>query len=308
MRYVRLGNSGAEVSQLCLGCMGFGEPSRGTHPWSLPEPDARAVTRAALEAGINFFDTANTYSDGSSEEILGRALRDFADRDEVVIASKVGLPMSGAPNRGGLSRKAILGSLEGTLRRLGTGHLDLYQLHRWDPDTPIDETLTTLADCVRAGTVRYLGASSTWAWQFAKLIYRGRAIAAPPFVSFQSHYNVLFREDEREVIPLCVDESVGVLAWSPLARGRLARPWGDADERTGRDPFRDELLQRRRRAARRHGPAGCRGARHIDGYRGSRLAARSPGCHRAARRSLGRLAYRGRRCRVGRRAARRRPG
>ncbi|NUP47927.1 MAG: aldo/keto reductase [Catenulispora sp.] len=224
MRYTRLGRSGLEVSRLCLGGMSFGEPERGADSWTLGESDSRLIIKAALEAGINFFDTANVYSDGGSEEILGRALRDYANRDEIVIATKVFGPMRRGPNSGGLSRKAILAEAEASLRRLGTDYLDVYQIHRWDPRTPIDETLAALDSLVRSGKVRYLGASSMYAWQFSKASYRAAMQGLTEFVSMQDHYNLLNREEEREMLPLCEDLGVGVLPWSPLARGRLARP------------------------------------------------------------------------------------
>lgn len=238
---VRLGASGLEVSAVCLGCMGFGEPGRGTHPWTLDEPEARTVIQHALESGITFFDTANTYSDGSSEEILGRALADFARRDEVVISTKVGLPTRPGPNGRGLSRKAVLTEVEASLRRLGTDYIDVYQMHRWDPVTPIEETLDVLHGLVVSGKVRYLGASSMPAWQFSKLIHTARASGLSPFVSMQSHYNAAYREEEREMIPLCLDEDVAVLPWSPLARGILARPWGETDTRSAADDFQRVL-------------------------------------------------------------------
>lgn len=241
MRYVRLGGSGLEVSELCLGCMGVGEPGRGTHPWTVGAERGRRLIRHALEAGITFFDTANTYSDGSSEEILGAALATYARREEVVIATKVGLPVRRGPNSRGLSRKVVHDEVERSLRRLGTDYIDVYQPHRFDPSTPVEESVETLAGLVRAGKVRYLGASSMPAWQFAKLAYAARALGAPPFVSMQSHYNVLYREEEREMLPLCADLSVGVLPWSPLARGVLTRPWGAADERARGDDFQRVL-------------------------------------------------------------------
>ena len=228
MEYARLGRSGLKVSRVCLGCMTYGVPDRGAHPWSLPEEQSRPLIRQALEAGVNFFDTANAYSDGTSEEILGRAVRDMARRDEVVIATKVFFPMRPDANAKGLSRKAILAEVDRSLGRLGTDHVDLYQVHRFDPDTPLDETLGALDDVVRAGKARYVGASSMFAWQFGKALgladLRGRA----KFVSMQNHLNLLYREEEREMMGLCAAEGVGVVPWSPLARGKLARPWGAA--------------------------------------------------------------------------------
>jgi 1-deoxyxylulose-5-phosphate synthase len=227
MDYVRLGKSGLKVSRLCLGCMSFGVPERGSHPWTLDEAQSRPYIQRALEAGINFFDTANVYSDGTSEEILGRAVRDFAKRDELVIATKVHGWTGTAPNSRGLSRKAIFTEIDRSLRRLDTDYVDLYQIHRWDYDTPIDETLDALDDVVRAGKVRYLGASSMFAWQFAKALYTSDVHGWSRFVSMQNHYNLLYREEEREMMPLCVDQQIGVIPWSPLGRGRLTRPWDE---------------------------------------------------------------------------------
>ena len=231
MDYVKLGRAGVDVSRICLGCMTYGVPERGQHPWTLPEDQSRPLIRRALELGINFFDTANTYSDGTSEEILGRALRDFARRDEVVLATKVYFPMREGPNGGGLSRKAIFTAIDDSLRRLGTDHVDLYQIHRWDPATPIEETLEALHDVVKAGKARYIGASSMWAWQFCKALHVSDLHRWTRFITMQNHYNLLNREEEREMLPLCRAEGIGVLPWSPLARGRLTREW---DETTGR--------------------------------------------------------------------------
>lgn len=239
MRYKKLGNSGLDVSVIALGCMTYGEPWRGHPAWSLDEEASRPLIRQAVEAGINFFDTANIYSQGSSEEILGRALKDFAHRDEVVIATKVRHPMGAGPNRAGLSRKAILTEIDHSLRRLGTDHIDLYQIHRFDDTVPLEETLEALHDMVKAGKARYLGACSMRTWQFSKALHLQRRHGWTRFVSMQNHYNLLAREEEREMLPLCADEGVGTLVWSPLARGRLAR---GNDMRTGRsahDPFAD---------------------------------------------------------------------
>jgi aryl-alcohol dehydrogenase (NADP+) len=237
MRYTRLGTTGLEVSAISLGCMSFGDAARGNHPWTLDEESSRALVRQALEAGVNFFDTANVYSDGSSEEILGRALRDFASRDDVVIATKVHGRMRPGPNGGGLSRRAILGEIDHSLRRLGVDHVDLYQIHRWDHETPIEETLEALHDVVKAGKARYIGASSMHAWQFAKALFTADLHGWTRFVSMQNHYNLLYREEEREMLPLCADQGVGVIPWSPLARGRLTRPWDAATARTATDEF-----------------------------------------------------------------------
>ncbi|MFI1003281.1 aldo/keto reductase [Streptomyces galbus] len=228
MQYIKLGTTGLDVSPVALGAMTFGVPDRGHPVWSKGEDEARPLIRHALERGINFFDTANMYSHGSSEEILGRALKDFADRDEVVIATKLRHPMRPGPNGRGLSRKAIMTEVDHSLRRLGTDHIDLYQIHRNDHATPWEETLEALSDLVKAGKVRYLGASSMHAWEFAKALHLQRQHGWARFVSLQNHYNLLAREEEREMIPLCLDEGVGTIIWSPLARGRLTRPWDDA--------------------------------------------------------------------------------
>jgi len=250
MDYRRLGASGVKVSRICLGCMTYGEPGRGLHEWTLPEDEARPFLRQALEAGINFFDTANGYSAGSSEEILGRAVRDFARREEVVIATKVYTPMRKDPNGRGLSRKAIMAEVEASLRRLGTDYIDLYQIHRFDPDTPLEETLAALDDLVRAGKVLYLGASSMAAWQFMKALALAGERGWSRFVSMQNHLNLIYREEEREMLPLCADQGVGVIPWSPLARGKLARPWSEEPttlrERT--DIFGQGLYARTRAA------------------------------------------------------------
>lgn len=237
MDYVRLGQTGLKVSRVCLGCMTYGEPERGAHLWTLDEEESRPFIKRALELGINFFDTANTYSDGTSEEIVGRALRDFARREEVVIATKVFYPMHEGSNARGLSRKSILTEIDASLRRLGTDYVDLYQIHRWDKHTPIEETLEALHDVIKAGKVRYVGASSMYAWQFSKAQYVARLNGWTPFASMQNHYNLLYREEEREMMPLCAAEGVGVLPWSPLARGRLTRDWGETSKRMETDEF-----------------------------------------------------------------------
>ncbi|MFM7534729.1 MAG: aldo/keto reductase [Acidimicrobiales bacterium] len=237
MRYSRLGSSGLVVSRVCLGCMSYGVPERGTHEWTLPEDDSRPFIRRALEAGINFFDTANVYSLGTSEEILGAVLAEHANRDEIVIATKVHGVMRPGPNGRGLSRKVILAELDASLRRLGTDYIDLYQIHRWDPRTPLEETLSVLDDAVRSGKVRYLGASSMYAWQFAKALYTADANGWSRFVSMQNHYNLIQREEEREMMPLCADQGIGVIPWSPLARGKLTRDWEVETERSRTDEF-----------------------------------------------------------------------
>jgi aryl-alcohol dehydrogenase-like predicted oxidoreductase len=243
MNYKNLGNTGLKVSELCLGCMTFGVPERGDHPWTLPEEQSRALIRQAVDAGINYFDTANTYSDGTSEEIVGRALKDFIRRDEAVIATKVYFPMHQGPNGGGLSRKAIFAEIDASLRRLGTDYVDLYQIHRWDYSTPIEETLEALHDIVKSGKARYIGASSMHAWQFSKALYVARQHGWTPFVSMQNHYNLLYREEEREMMPLCAAERIAVVPWSPLARGRLTRAWETETARSRTDEYGNKLYE-----------------------------------------------------------------
>jgi aryl-alcohol dehydrogenase-like predicted oxidoreductase len=243
MKYVKLGRSGLDVSRLALGCMSYGEPGRGRHSWTLGEEASRPFIRRALELGVNFFDTANEYSGGSSEEILGRALAEYASRDEVVIATKVYAPMRRGPNGGGLSRKAIMTAVDDSLRRLGTDHIDLYQIHRFDPATPLEETLEALHDVVKAGKARYLGASSMYAWQFTKALYTADLHGWTRFISMQDHYNLIQREEEREMLPLCADQGIGVLPWSPLARGRLTRDWDEVTERSQSDQFGEHLYR-----------------------------------------------------------------
>ena len=243
MRYEKLGNTGLEVSALTLGCMSWGDASRGGHQWVLDEDAGRTIIKDALEAGINFLDTANVYSAGSSEEITGRAVRDFAQREEVVLATKVHGRMRPGPNGAGLSRKAILHEIDASLTRLGTDYVDLYQIHRWDDATPIEETMEALHDVVQAGKARYIGASSMYAWQFSKAQHVADLGGWTPFVSMQNHYNLLYREEEREMLPLCQDQGVGVIPWSPLARGRLTRDWDSGTARSETDEFGGTLYQ-----------------------------------------------------------------
>jgi aryl-alcohol dehydrogenase-like predicted oxidoreductase len=245
VEYVNLGRTGLKVSRICLGCMTYGEPGRGTHEWTLPEAESRPFIARALELGINFFDTANVYSAGSSEEILGRALRDMASREQVVVATKVHGAMRKDVNGHGLSRKAIFAEIDASLTRLGMDYVDLYQIHRFDPETPMEETLEALHDVVRVGKARYIGASSMYAWQFCKALYLAKQNGWTKFVSMQNHLNLLYREEEREMLPLCVEEGIGVIPWSPLARGRLARPYSDepATKRAETDMFGKTLYR-----------------------------------------------------------------
>ncbi|PRX10713.1 UNVERIFIED_ORG: aryl-alcohol dehydrogenase-like predicted oxidoreductase [Martelella mediterranea] len=237
MEYVKLGRTGLDVSRLCLGCMTYGQPERGTHPWSLTEEQSRPFIRKAVEDGINFFDTANVYSAGSSEEIVGRALKEFTRRDEIVLATKVMNRMHEGPNGAGLSRKAIMQEIDNSLKRLGTDYVDLYQIHRFDYNTPIEETLEALHDVVKAGKARYIGASSMYAWQFATMLATQKANGWAKFVTMQNYVNLLYREEEREMLPLCAAEGIGVIPWSPMARGRLTRPWDTTTERSETDEF-----------------------------------------------------------------------
>ncbi len=241
MEYLKLGSTGLDVSGVCLGCMSYGEPGRGPHPWSLDEEASRPFFRRAIEAGINFFDTADVYSAGSSEEITGRALRDFARREEIVLATKVHGRVRPGPNGAGLSRKAIMTGIDASLARLGTDYVDLYQIHRWDPAVPVEETLEALHDVVKAGKARYIGASSMYAWQFSKALYLARQHGWTRFATMQNHYNLLYREEEREMLPLCADQGIGVIPWSPLARGRLTRDWDAATARSETDGFGQRL-------------------------------------------------------------------
>ncbi len=225
MEYVRLGSTGMKVSRICLGCMGFGDAERSFHKWVVDEENSRLVLKKAVDLGINFFDTANVYTHGQSEEILGRALKDFANRDDVVIATKVWGRMHDGPNGAGLSRKAILSEIDHSLKRLGVDYIDLYQIHRWDYETPIEETMEALNDVVRAGKARYIGASAMFAWQFQKGLYVAEKHGWTRFVSMQNHFNLIYREEEREMLPLCREEKIGLIPYSPLASGRLTRDW-----------------------------------------------------------------------------------
>jgi 1-deoxyxylulose-5-phosphate synthase len=235
MDYVKFGSTGLEVSRICLGCMTYGIPERGNHAWTLTEENSRPLLKQALDLGITFFDTANAYSDGTSEEIVGRALKDFCNRDDIVLATKVFNRMHPGPNGAGLSRKAIMREIDASLKRLGTDYVDLYQIHRWDYGTPIEETLEALHDVVKAGKARYIGASSMYAWQFAQALYASRLNGWVEFVSMQNHVNLLYREEEREMLPFCADEGIAVMPWSPLARGRLTRDWNETTHRIETD-------------------------------------------------------------------------
>src|SRR4051794_6588760 len=251
MDYVKLGRTGLDVSRLCLGCMTYGVPDRGNHPWTLDEEKSRPLIKRAVELGVNFFDTANVYSDGTSEEIVGRALKDFTRREEIVLATKVHGRMRPGPNGAGLSRKAIMTEIDNSLRRLGTDYVDLYQIHRWDRETPIEETLEALHDVVKDGKARYIGASSMYAWQFAKALYLADRNGWTRFVTMQNHLNLLYREEEREMLPLCRAEGIGVIPWSPLARGRLTRDWDAESERARTDAFGKTLYAAMAEADRR---------------------------------------------------------
>lgn len=243
MKYTRLGTSGLEVSRICLGCMSFGESSRGNHLWTLDEEHSEEIIRHSLELGINFLDTANVYSLGSSEEILGRVLPKYAKRDDLVIATKVHGRMRDGANGGGLSRKVIMREIDDSLRRLGTDYVDLYQIHRFDAKTPIEETLVALDDLVRVGKVRYIGASSMFAWQFSKMLYTQEKLGLTKFITMQNHYNLIYREEEREMAPLCIDQGVGLIPWSPLARGKLTRQFDATSARSETDEFGKTLYR-----------------------------------------------------------------
>jgi aryl-alcohol dehydrogenase-like predicted oxidoreductase len=257
MDYVNLGKTGVKVSRICLGCMSYGVPPAGplrpgSNAWSLNEEQSQPFFRQALDLGINFFDTANVYATGDSERVLGRFLKANAKREDVVIATKLNGVMREGPNGGGLSRKEIFFEIDESLRRLGTEYVDLYQIHRWDRTTPIEETLEALNDVVRAGKVRYLGASSMWAWQFSKALYLADRHGWSRFVTMQPHYNLLYREEEREMLPLCLDQGVGVIPWSPLARGKLARAWdAETTKRSESDGFGKTLYSKTAEADKR---------------------------------------------------------
>ncbi|MEO6716371.1 MAG: aldo/keto reductase [Novosphingobium sp.] len=244
MNTVNLGQTGLKVSPLCLGCMSFGDASKGWHKWIMDEEASRPIMRRALEAGINFFDTANIYAAGTSEEVTGRALKDFARRDEIVIATKAHGRWGKGPNQAGLSRKALFQAIDDSLGRLGTDYVDLYHIHRWDYETPIEETLEALNDIVKAGKARYIGASSMHAWQFHKAVNLQRQNGWARFVSMQNYVNLIYREEEREMLPLCCELGVGVIPWSPLARGRLTRPFGTVTVRSETDRIQDNLYGR----------------------------------------------------------------
>ncbi|MCW2527652.1 MAG: alcohol dehydrogenase [Pseudonocardiales bacterium] len=231
------------MSRLTLGCMSFGSSEKGNHAWTLDDDASRLIIKQALDAGINFFDTANAYSLGDSERVVGQALKDFASRDDVIIATKVFTRMRPGPNGGGTSRKAIMGEIDASLRRLQTDYVDLYQIHRWDYQTPIEETLEALHDVVKAGKARYIGASSMFAWQFAQALYVADLHGWTRFVSMQNHYNLIYREEEREMLPLCLDQGVAVIPWSPLARGKLTRPWDASTARSETDEFGKNLYR-----------------------------------------------------------------
>ncbi|MDG6094637.1 aldo/keto reductase [Acetobacter sp. AN02] len=248
MDHTKLGSTGLDISRLCLGCMTYGEPSEGAHSWTLDEEASRPIIRHAVESGINFFDTANSYSAGTSEKIVGRLLKEFTRRDEVVIATKVFFPEGAGnaptgPNRRGLSRKAIMTEIDASLSRLGVDYVDLYQIHRWDPSTPVEETMEALHDVVKAGKARYIGASSMAAWQFSKAQAVARENGWTRFVTMQNYVNLLYREEEREMIPLCLDQGVGLLPWSPLARGRLTRSPGTQTKRSESDTYGKSLYE-----------------------------------------------------------------
>ena len=261
----RLGSSGLKVSRIALGCMSFGDTSRGFNEWALDDEAASPFFRQAVELGITFWDTANVYSCGSSEEIVGRAIKKYTRREDIVLATKVYFPMHDGPGGSGLSRKAIMEQIDASLTRLGTDYVDLYQIHRFDPDTPVEETMEALHDVVKAGKARYLGASSMWAWQFAKMQHAADLHGWTRFVSMQDQYNLMQREEEREMFGLLADQGVGSIPWSPLAKGRLARPWGEHTTRSDNDPVGQRFVGDGDRADRRRRPADRRSPRHPDG-------------------------------------------
>ncbi|WP_339286534.1 aldo/keto reductase [Paenibacillus sp. FSL E2-0201] len=235
MEYIKFGNTGMDISRICLGCMSFGEVLPGGHQWVLDEENSRPIIKRALELGINFFDTANIYASGSSEKIIGRALKDYANREEIVLATKVWGQMRPGPNGGGLSRKAIMSEIDNSLKRLGTDYVDLYIIHRWDYNTPIEETMEALHDVVKSGKARYIGASAMYAWQFQKALHVAEKNGWTRFVSMQNHLNLIYREEEREMMPLCQDQKIAVTPYSPLASGRLIRDWSEATRRSETD-------------------------------------------------------------------------
>jgi 1-deoxyxylulose-5-phosphate synthase len=244
MEYIKLGNTGLDVSRLCLGCMSFGTPERGFPEWTLDKDSSRLIIKKAIESGINFFDTANYYSEGTSEEFIGEILKEYANRDEIVLATKVYFPMYKGPNGKGLSRKAIMAEIDQSLKRLGTDYVDLYQIHRWDYSTPIEETMEALHDVVKAGKARYIGASSMFAWQFLKANHVAEKNGWTRFVSMQNQINLLYREEEREMLPLCKEEKIAVIPWSPLAGGKLTRDWEETTDRSGNDPAKGSFYSK----------------------------------------------------------------
>ena len=286
MEYTRLGSSGLKVSRIALGCMSFGDTSRGFSEWALDDDAAEPIFRQALDLGITFWDTANVYGFGSSEEIVGRAIAKYTSREDVVLATKVFFPMHDGPGGSGLSRKAIMEQIDASLTRLGTDYVDLYQIHRFDPDTPVEETMEALHDVVKAGKARYIGASSMWAWQFSKMQYAAELNGWTRFVSMQNQYSLLQREEEREMFGLLADQGVGSMPWSPLAKGRLARPWGEQTEALRERPDGPAVRRRREPADRRGRRAGRLRPGHPDGPGRARVGAAQPG--RRARRSSAR--------------------
>ncbi len=284
MQYTRLGGTGLEVSRICMGCMSFGDPTQEERPWTLDYDDSAKIIKKALDGGINFFDTANVYSGGKSEEITGKALWSMVKREDIVLATKVYGKMREGPNGQGLSRKVILHEIDQSLKRLGTDYVDLYQIHRFDYDTPIEETLEALDDVVKAGKVRYIGASSMWAWQFMKMLKTQEKNGWTRFVSMQDHLNLLQREEEREMLPLCRDQGIGVIPWSPLARGKLTRPWGESTKRAETDTFGKNLYKGHEDAAKQIVDTVIKTAQnswHCTRASGAGLAAAQGWCDRA---------------------------